>query len=49
VYASVHCFHRQLPHETEGWAHALASALHEGQRPVATCTLAQLAGLSGVR
>ena len=47
MYASVHSFRRQLPHETDCWANALASALHEGQRPVATCTLAQLAGLSG--
>jgi hypothetical protein len=47
VYASVHQFRRSLPHETDGWAHALASALHEGQRPVASCALAQLAGLSG--
>lgn len=47
MYASVHSFHRSLPHETEGWAPALASALHGGQQPVATCTLAQLAGLSG--
>lgn len=47
VYASVHQFHRSLPHEIDGWAEVLAATLHEGQQPVATCTLAQLAGLSG--
>lgn len=47
MYASVHQFHRSLRHETDGWAGALAAALHEGQQPVATCALAQLAGMSG--
>lgn len=47
MYASVHQFHRSLSHEIDGWAEALASSLHERQRPVATCTLAQLAGLGG--
>jgi len=47
VYASIHQFRRSLPHETDSWAEVLASALHEGQQPVASCALAQLAGLSG--
>ncbi len=44
MYASIHQFRRSLPHETDGWAKVLASALHEGQQPVASCAVAQLAG-----
>lgn len=43
MYASVHQFRRPLPHETDCWAEVLASALHEGQQPVASCALAQFA------
>jgi hypothetical protein len=48
MYATVHQFRRILAREGEGWGRMLAAGLHARPGCLGACTLAQVAGATGV-